>query len=259
MQKSAVVLDIDGCLLSKDGGNDDNYFHSLAWLAKYIRGANVLEHPNICLCSGRNALFVEAVSYFIGWPHFTAILENGAIFFDPLIGKTRINPDISLKTRKILAKVIKRAVPAILKKYPNLFFVLGQQINITLAKENAASILTIKDMRKGARRFVARLIRKRLIKVFAFENSISIIPKGISKGGALELLAKEQGLDLKQCLAIGDSKNDISFLKKTGLVGCPQNADEACKRFVREKKGKISMHCCAEGVVDIIQWFTQKK
>lgn len=280
--RNVIVLDIDGCLISENGNVDDNYYKSLSWLAGYIRRANVAECPNICLCSGRSAVFTEAISYLIGWPNFTTIAESGAVFFDPLLREHRINPAITAQTLKALNLIKMKILPDILRAYPGLFLAEGNQINIPLIQKNAGSRLaatsirkgiwklislfvrkkiesqlTIEQARKKIRRTFARLIRKELVKTVIFRNSITVAPAEVNKGAALEILAKEKDIDLKQSLGIGDSKLDISFLLKTGLVGCPQNADDVCKKLVKEKNGKISSFSYAEGVVDVIKWFTQ--
>jgi hydroxymethylpyrimidine pyrophosphatase-like HAD family hydrolase len=256
MQKSMIVLSID-CLVSQDGNVDENYYKNLAWIARYIQTANTDKYPNICLCSEGSAIFAGAIGFLIGWPHFPAIAENGAAFFDPLTNELRIHPEISSKTQIALKGITKRIALLILKKYPVLFLSPGQETSVTFTRRNINSQLSIESMRKGIRKFIAKFLKKKILKTVISKNSISIIPAGINEGKAVELLAQEKGLDLRQCIGIGISKSDISFLKKTGLIGCPQNADNECKIFVKGKKGYISQHNYAEGTADVIKWFLQ--
>ena len=256
MQESMIVLSVD-CLVSQDGNVDEDYYKNLAWIARYIQAANTDKYPNICLCSEGSAIFAGAIGLLIGWPHFPAIVENGAAFFDPLKNELRIHPEVPLKTQNALRGITRRIALLILKKYPVLFLSPGQEASVTFVRRNINSALSIENMRKGTRKFIAKFIKRKILKTVISKNSISIMPAGINKGKATELLAQERGLDLKQCIGIGNSPSDISFLEKTGLIGCPQNADDECKKFVKGKKGYISQHNYAEGTADVIKWFLQ--
>lgn len=257
MPESIVVLSVDDCLISENGNVDGNYYKSLAWLAGYIRGANVRQYPRVCLCSEKSAVFTEAISFLIGWPHFPTIVEDGAAFFDTLTKELKTNPEIPEKTLAVLNAISRKMAPLILKRYPVLAQVTGHQVNVAFLKKNIESMLTMESIRKGIRTFIPRLIKKRILKTVVSGNCISIAPAGVNKGTAVEALAKEKGLDLKQCIGIGSLKSDIFFLEKTGLVGCPQNADSACREFVKGKNGKVSQYSFAEGAADVIKWFLQ--
>lgn len=69
-----------------------------------------------------------------------------------------------------------------------------------------------------------RKIRKALEDTEEFEISSAedyyceINPKGISKGKAVEDLAKELGISIKEVICIGDGGNDIEMLKRAGLA-----------------------------------------
>ena len=56
-----------------------------------------------------------------------------------------------------------------------------------------------------------------------------ILPKGVSKGGALVKLAELLGIDLHRTIAVGDYNNDISMLQKAGLSFAVANAVDAAK------------------------------
>jgi hydroxymethylpyrimidine pyrophosphatase-like HAD family hydrolase len=88
-------------------------------------------------------------------------------------------------------------------------------------------------------------------------KTISILPISANMGSAMERLAEIEGRDLSYSLAIGCSYNDSSFFGRTGLVGCPANADERCIEIVKKKKGnKVSLHNYSLAVVDLIRWLT---
>ena len=50
------------------------------------------------------------------------------------------------------------------------------------------------------------------------QNNFEVMPSGINKGKALELLGRQWGIPLAETAAIGDSDNDLAMLR---AVGCP--------------------------------------
>ena len=56
-----------------------------------------------------------------------------------------------------------------------------------------------------------------------------ILPKGVSKGSALPILAKSLGVDMKNTIAVGDYDNDITMLKAAGVGYAVSNATAAAK------------------------------
>lgn len=56
-----------------------------------------------------------------------------------------------------------------------------------------------------------------------------ILPKGVSKGSALPILAKSLGVDMKNTIAVGDYDNDITMLKAAGIGYAVANATAAAK------------------------------
>ena len=61
------------------------------------------------------------------------------------------------------------------------------------------------------------------------ETLFEILPKGISKGSVLPILAKHLGIDISRTVAIGDYDNDVSMLRTAGLGFAVANASEAAK------------------------------
>ncbi len=62
------------------------------------------------------------------------------------------------------------------------------------------------------------------------ETIYEILPKGVSKGGALLQLAEIYGIDPARTIAVGDFDNDVSMLRAAGLGVAVANASEAAKR-----------------------------
>lgn len=62
-------------------------------------------------------------------------------------------------------------------------------------------------------------------------NYTEILPFGISKGFALEKLAKYLGVELASIVAVGDAPNDIEMIKCSGLGAAVANADDVVKAY----------------------------
>lgn len=258
--KSAIFLDVDECLLSEGGGVASEYYQSFAWLAEYIRKANVGECPQIKLCSGRNIPFIDAVALFLGRPDSSyVIVENGIAIYNPVTRAFELCPGITQETKKLFAKIRGKKVPQILKRYPSLFYWPGNLLAITLVLKTNSGLDPDVIRENLARQDLKSLVMKRIVRVIHSRHSVSIVPAHVNKGTAVAFLAEKEGINLGASLGIGDSKTDIPFLEKTRFVGCPQNASDICKSYVagRKHRGRVSQLPYAQAVVDIIKWFTQ--
>jgi len=56
---------------------------------------------------------------------------------------------------------------------------------------------------------------------------IEVLPRGVSKGSALQELARLSGLTAEQFVAVGDSTNDLQMLRWSGTGVAVSNADSA--------------------------------
>lgn len=61
-------------------------------------------------------------------------------------------------------------------------------------------------------------------------NNLEVMNEGVSKGRALEYLARKLDIDNSQIVAMGDNENDISMLKIAGLAIAMGNSDEIVKK-----------------------------
>ncbi len=58
---------------------------------------------------------------------------------------------------------------------------------------------------------------------------VEIIPKGYSKGTAVEFLANYYGIPIEKTVGIGDQRNDIPMIQKAGIGVAVQNGDTQLK------------------------------
>lgn len=61
------------------------------------------------------------------------------------------------------------------------------------------------------------------------EIFLEVLPKGISKGSALEAYRKLEGMEDHTFVSIGDFDNDIEMVKAADIGACPSNAQESVK------------------------------
>ncbi|MEW9094383.1 MAG: Cof-type HAD-IIB family hydrolase [Clostridiaceae bacterium] len=65
--------------------------------------------------------------------------------------------------------------------------------------------------------------------VSSFRNNVEVMRKGVSKGSAVEMLAKHYNIKMNEVMCIGDSENDLSMIKVVGLGVAMGNGDEIVK------------------------------
>ena len=106
-----------------------------------------------------------------------------------------------------------------------------------LIEDNKYNILKVVLMNKNKLDEV-RKVRNALEKNGEFEICSSepqfceVNCKGISKGRAVEELAKELGIDIKDVICIGDGGNDLEMLKRAGFSVAMENALDEVKSTV---------------------------
>lgn len=80
-------------------------------------------------------------------------------------------------------------------------------------------------------------IRKKLEKIDSIEvsksyiHNIEIMNKGVSKGNAVDYLAKSLGVKQEEVICFGDHENDMSMIEYAGLGVAMGNAEEMVKKI----------------------------
>lgn len=72
-------------------------------------------------------------------------------------------------------------------------------------------------------------VKGQLNSVFSCEQYLEYCPAGVSKGAAACRLCGYLGIPVREAVAVGDERNDISMLKAVGLGAAPANAFWAAK------------------------------
>ena len=257
--KSAIFIDIDGCLISDFGNVNADYYQALSDISEWVKRGDLGEGPTVRLCTARNINSVELMCNVLGIVNSFVIIGNGVALLNPTTRKIKLNPDITDKMKELFRKILRRRIPLILKRWSNLSVYPGNILNITLERESETTPdmeIIHREIRKG--KMIKYLIRRRIIKIVCSRYTISIVPRRINKGSGVKFLADVDNIDLSQSLAIGDTSQDFSLFRQVRLIGCPANASDQCKRFVKERRGRVSHFSCAQGVADIIKHFLEK-
>lgn len=84
---------------------------------------------------------------------------------------------------------------------------------------------------------------------------LEMLPKGISKGSALEEYRRLEGMEELTFAAIGDFNNDIEMIKAADIGACPANAEDS----VKQAADIVLEHTNDEGAVaEFIEYILNK-
>lgn len=243
-----VVSDIDGCLSVDKGIPFDP--SAMAALRKHQDRAREGIGLPITLCSGRGQPYMEAIGQFLGITE-PMICEAGSLLFDPRDDSVTINPNITndhLEAMKELRDKLRRSF-----KGRNVRFEVGKEICLSInpfpfpmgsdALENAVEGLlqeTI-DLAKGG-----------LFHISRSSCSVDVTPSGVDKSSGIAMLSERIGVGPEEMLGVGDSYNDLSFLRSVGVSACPNNAVQPVKDLAKY----VSPERHILGVLDIIARFS---
>ena len=91
--------------------------------------------------------------------------------------------------------------------------------------------------------------------IYDTQFAIHITDNRINKGSSLKIVAEKHGFKLNEILAIGDSENDIEFLKVCGFKVAVANADESLKDIA----DYVCKNKYGDGVKEAIEKFVLNK
>jgi len=252
----AILIDVDGCVVPTNRKVSCEFFSGLSTIARYVGKANQGKFPSIAFCSGRDRNYIEAVSYFVGLPDFWSVIESGVALFNPATKELLFNPVLTDEVEKTFQKITEKRVPEILERYPELFLYPGNMVCVALERKYGAK-LTIENAYSGVTEEMEDLLQSGRIRITHSDCAVDIGPTGIDKASGIKFLSQHTGINLEKTLGIGDSNGDVPLFKSVGLVGCPANASEECKKLVKKRKGYISSYFYARGVADVIENFVK--
>ncbi|ELZ04551.1 HAD-IIB family hydrolase [Natrialba aegyptia] len=200
-----LVLDIDGTLTRPEGwGIDPRIFDPLReWDAPVI------------LATGKAFPYPIALCHFIGVPELV-VAENGGVVYtgeDALFTADRDAPQ------------------TVAEQYRAAGYDLGWGDGDTINRWRETEIAVSRDQPLDP------------LEAFAADAELEVIDTGYAyhvkdaapnKGDGVEVIAEHVGIDLADCVAVGDSINDVSTFEVVGRSFAVSNADEEARAAADE-------------------------
>ncbi len=238
------VTDIDGCLGLPYVPYDLN---GVATLRRYAEEAGRPNEdgaaPALSICSGRPYPYVEAITQALGVTT-PVLFESGGGRFDPAAALTTWSPKLTDEVQKKLETVkhwlVDECIP-------------GTALMLDHAKRTQAGVITgtpeeIVDLRPRVERFVEENVPG--LHVFSTDNSVDVVPPGITKKHGLTWLAEHLGLDLSEIAYIGDTDGDLEALSSVGVSFAPANAHGV----VTEQVDYVTEGTVLEGTIEAYRY-----
>lgn len=219
-----ILADIDGVLSGGEGSpfRPRLLEHMAAWNRSAARD---LRRPAIALCSGRQAPYVELLAQLSGC-FLPCIFEHGAGILEPQRFRFRFQPSLGAAPWREAAAV-RQVIEAALG--PDAAFVQpGKEVTLTLyplgstsPAELGAAVTAALD-RAGSGFVVTVNLR-----------GVEVRPPGIDKGSGARWLSDQLGVSLDRFAGVGDSEDDLTFLRLVGYPTAPANARPAVRSTAR--------------------------
>jgi phosphoglycolate phosphatase (TIGR01487 family) len=89
------------------------------------------------------------------------------------------------------------------------------------------------------------------VEVYDTKFAIHITDPSVDKGSSLEIVARDLGIKTDEILAMGDSENDMEFLRTAGMKVAVANADEELKAIA----DYVTQKTYGDGVAEAIDRF----
>jgi len=82
---------------------------------------------------------------------------------------------------------------------------------------------------------------------------LDLLPRGVSKGRAVERLAARLGIDRRETMAIGDNWNDVGMLEWAGQAVVMGNAALELRTLAKTRGWKQTLHNDRDGVAVVLE------
>lgn len=266
IEVKAVLVDIDDCILPTDGEMEKEAEEGLYSGYDAFRRTFLELHKKgvpVGFCTGRDRNYVEAIAFATRLVRLVtswSVIESGIVLFNPATKELRLNPALTPAVLKAFKRLHGEMVPRILEKFPQLFE-YQNLVQITFER-NYGVRDPIEIFFEAVKAELRGLEDQGLLKVRHSKIAIDISPVGpdripIDKAAGTRFYAATMGVELSQILGIGDSPGDFPMMELVGQVGCPSNAQDACKELVRRRRGHVSLLPYGLGVTDVIRHFIE--
>ena len=152
-----------------------------------------------------------------------AVVENGAVLFDPASGETTVLAEAP--PSKFVARLHERGLP----------LQVGKVIVATWEPHQNEVLQAIKDF--GLE-----------LQVIFNKGAVMILPSGVNKATGMQAALKHFGLVPAEVVGVGDAENDHAFLEHCGLSVAVSNALPA----IKERVAFVTQRDHGDGVAELI-------
>lgn len=218
MKIEAIAVDIDGTIT-------DSKRRLCNSAMQAIRKAEEIGVPTI-IVTGNLVTFGYATATLIGATG-GVVCENGGVIFKEGLNDTRVQ----ILTEKIY---VNEANEYLLEKIPKLAKISSQDNDYRETEVAYYKFMEKEDLEKALIGFE----HADKVEIYDSGFALHLTDKSVSKGSSLKILCEQTDINIDNVMAIGDSQNDIDFLKYVGLKVAVANADEGLKEesdYVCEK------------------------
>ena len=211
LKVEAIAVDIDGTIT-------DSKRRLCNSAIEAIRKAEALGVPTI-IVTGNLVTFGYATATLLGATG-GVVCENGGVIFKEGLNNNRV--DI-LITKEYVNKANQHLINKI---GPKIKKITSDDDNYRETEIAYYKLIEREAIEKALEDF------EDLDKIELYDSgfAIHLTDKRVNKGSSLKLLCEKTGINIKHVMAIGDSENDIDFLKVAGIKVSVANADEALKQ-----------------------------
>lgn len=219
-QSPPLVLDIDGTLTRPTGrGLDPRVLDPLReWDAPVV------------LATGKAVPYPVALCHFIGIPEL-AIAENGGV---------------TVTEDRLVVTGDRADVDAVARAYEDAGYGLGWEgfDTINRWRETELAVAPSQPLEP-----LEEIAAAHGLTVVDTGYAYHVVDTERSKGRALAAIAPDLGIDLTDCVAIGDSENDVETFERVGRSYAVANADDAAKAAADEVLDGVH----ADGALSVLE------
>lgn len=242
-----VVTDIDGCLTEGRGKPIDlEMFSELRDIGeRLITGSNL---PWIVIITARPQPYLEAILQMIGEKGIGLFEWGSGMFFAEAyrcVYHPTISHDLTIRIGRFRA-----GLAHYLAENGAGFIQPGKEVALTIYPTESGI-----EARDKLHTMVDKFLESEdpilhgQTRIESIRTFVNIMPAGVDKHSGLAWLLREIGMNLEDCVGIGDSEDDLSFMTACGKSAAPSNAEPA----VRQSVDYVSASAFGKGVVDCIR------
>ena len=256
-----IAVDMDGTFLHSDMTYDRKRFRSIY---------NNMKDKGIKFVVASGNQYYQLKSFFEDYQdELTYVAENGALIIEDNkeISSVKIPKEVALKvietcseyenvkigvcgkSSAYILKGQKDFYDEMIKYYHRLEEIRDfNKIDDQILK---LALVTPSELTYEIRDMLLPIIGKSLIPVVSGHDSIDLISPGRNKGYGIALLQEKWGIDPSECIAFGDSGNDIEMLKQVKYGYAMKNASEEVKAIANYTAEKND----SDGVLNVIEQY----